>query len=162
MAVLSGPLVHGLDCLFDDGGHRVGVRIGQVRASVERRDVRVCPRRHGSLRVWRDDLVAAADEVPRWDCLPRRVLRRRYSSIRGRGGVEVEPAPSRSACPSAALDRSCDGASQCRGADCQAGMLDIGHVLSVAVTRVAPAVIAVMFVDSTVRVIDAGWYANTC
>jgi hypothetical protein len=35
-----------------------------------------------------------------------------------------------------------------------------GHVLSVAVTRPAPAVIAVMFVGATVRVIDAGWNAH--
>jgi hypothetical protein len=32
-----------------------------------------------------------------------------------------------------------------------------GHVLSEAVTRLAPAVIAGMFVDATVLVIDAGW-----
>src|ERR1700682_4374576 len=34
------------------------------------------------------------------------------------------------------------------------------HVLSVAVTRLAPAVIAVMFVDATGRVIDAGVHTH--
>lgn len=68
----------------DDRGDRV--RVGdqcQVRSAAEQGDVRVCTLGHRELRLGRDDLIAGADEVPGWNRLPSRRLRRCAERDRG-------------------------------------------------------------------------------